>query len=141
MRNLFSESPEYIHVQAPNHEQRGCAQCVGGSALITQEGLWFIHLLTTTTTNHTGAYLTAGARKNRRDKRKRRRKEGRRKEEELITNELRTYYTLLSHIKAFYQITEQIKNSPPNLTLISHITSKLIKPAAEKFESLAGGIP
>lgn len=42
-----------------------------------------------------------------------------------------------------YQITEQIKNSPPNLTLISHITSKLIKPAAasEKFESLAGGIP
>lgn len=93
------------------------------------------------TTNHTGAYLTAGARKNRRDNRKRRRKEGIRKEEELITNELRTYYTLLSHIKAFYQITEQIKNSPPNLTLISHITSKLIKPAAGKFESLAGGIP
>lgn len=101
-QQVFSESPEYIHVQAPNHEQRGCTQCVGGSALITQEGLWFIHLLTTTTTNHTGAYLTAAARKNRRDNRKRRRKEGRRKEEELITNELRTYYTLLSHIKAFY---------------------------------------
>lgn len=118
-----------------------CPVCRRLGTHYSRRAVWFIHLLTTTTTNHTGAYLAAAARKNRRDKRKRRRKEGIRKEEELITNELRTYYTLLSHIKAFYQITEQIKNSPPNLTLISHITSKLIKPAAEKFESLAGGIP